>query len=56
MSMLRGTVGLLPPLRDIQMEWPKGYCRCCQAELYDYDDDDYCPKCLEERNGEDRDP
>ena len=23
------------------------FCKCCGAELYRYDDDDYCPQCLE---------
>lgn len=43
------TPRLKPPLRDSQQEWPKGYCRCCQTELYEYDDDDYCPECLEDQ-------
>ena len=55
--MLRGTPGLLPPLQDMQDVPPLRYCKGCQAELYEgYDEDEeYCPKCLEERNGEDSD-
>ena len=45
------TIRLKPALRDMQQEWPKGHCRCCQAELYESDDDDYCPECLEEQDG-----
>lgn len=46
--MLLGTPGLLNPLRDIQQEAPRGYCRRCQAELYESDDEEYCPECLED--------
>ena len=40
---------------DPQDMAPKGYCRNCMAELYQYDDDDYCPRCLEELNERDFD-
>ena len=57
MSMLRGTPGLLPSLRDTQDVPPLRYCKGCQAELYDgYGEEKYCPECLEERNGKDHDP
>lgn len=56
MSMPNVTPGLLYPLRDVQMEWPRGYCRGCKAELYGDNDEEYCPECLEEQNGEDCDP
>lgn len=36
------------PISDIQLRHPKGYCRKCFAELYEYDDDDLCPVCMEE--------
>ena len=47
--MQRGTTGLLPPLRDMQDAPPLGYCRSCQAELYESDDEEYCPECLEDK-------
>lgn len=36
---------MMYPLRDMQDMLPKGYCLECGAELYEYDDEDYCPVC-----------
>ena len=47
--MLRGTVGLLPPLRDMQDVPLLRYCKGCQAELYEGYDEEYCPECLEDK-------
>lgn len=33
---------------DPQDVAPKGYCRKCMGELFQYDDDNYCSMCLEE--------
>lgn len=35
-------IRILSPYRDIQDDPPRGYCRICQAELYEYDDEAYC--------------
>ena len=47
--MLRGTAGLMPALRDVQDAEPRGYCKSCLAELYEYDRENYCSACLNER-------
>ena len=36
---------MMYPWRDMQDVPPKGYCLECGAELYEYDDEDYCPAC-----------
>lgn len=37
---------------DPQNRPPKGYCKKCLGELYEYDDDDYCDQCLEDMDDE----
>lgn len=39
---------ILSPWRDPQDEPPRGYCRKCGAELYEFDDEAYCDRCLDE--------
>ena len=48
-------VPMMSPWRDMQDVPPKGYCLECGAELYEYDDEDYCPVCLEAKNERDID-
>lgn len=50
--MLRGTKGLLPPLRDIQQDTPACYCKHCSGEVYPgetvykWQDKEICPDCF----------
>lgn len=50
--MLRGTVGLLPPLRDTQQDEPACYCKHCSGEVYSgetvftWQDKEICPYCF----------
>ena len=37
------------PLRDMQDQPVRAYCRNCKAELFEYDTGDLCPGCKERR-------
>lgn len=42
---------LMPPLRDVQLAQPSGFCLRCSAELYGDEPDQFgglCPECWEE--------
>ena len=39
------------PLRDVQQNFPVGYCPNCGAELYGYDEDGVCELCKEVLDG-----
>lgn len=38
----------IDPLRDMQDQPARAYCRICGAELFEYDAGPLCPKCEKE--------